>query len=599
MIKADNKARVAQTTIGPRSTRLRCAAYVRYSSDLQRETSLEDQLRNCREYAIERDWELLPEHVYQDRELSGSGIRGREGYLRLMEVIEQHPLPFDALLLDDTSRLGRNIPDVIRAAQIIVFNGVRLVFVSQGIDSARGNVEMQLAMYAMIDAEYLRGLRHKIHSGQKGRVLAGLVTGGRCYGYRNVPIEDSSRVGKYGRARVSGVRLEIVPEEAEVVRRIFRMHASGLGYAAIAKALTADGTLPPAPASNRVRCAWSRYTIREILFRELYRGVHVWNRTEKVRDPKDGRKISRRRPHSDHIRVEVPEYRIISDAQWEAVHSRLKDINSTRKAKAQGGVSYTRSGTVYFFSGLLKCGVCGSSIVICSGGGKRGYVKYGCHGRKQSGPAVCSNARFIRQDRLETQLMEQIEVRIFEPETLDLIVTRCKAELDKRREDLESGDLLKLMRKEHAKLEAEANNLTDAIAQGGRIERLVTRLADVEERLRGLDLKIASEESRCTAVPTFTSGQIRAAVMDTMKGLRDALNTEDREQARTVLRQHIKRLVLTPVERDGGVVFEVTGEFAPNQSSDGEGIGKCRKQLVARDGIEPPTPAFSGLRSTN
>ena len=54
-----------------------------------------------------------------------------------------------------------------------------------------------------------------------------------------------------------------------------------------------------------------------MLRNERYRGVFVWNRTRKERNPETGRKISRPRPESDWMRVEVPEWRIVSEELWE------------------------------------------------------------------------------------------------------------------------------------------------------------------------------------------------------------------------------------------------------------------------------------------
>jgi site-specific DNA recombinase len=71
-----------------------------------------------------------------------------------------------------------------------------------------------------------------------GRARAQWISvGGKCYGYRNVPIEDPTRSGKYGRFAVSSVQLEIIEEEAALVRRIFQMYADGISQATIAKAL--------------------------------------------------------------------------------------------------------------------------------------------------------------------------------------------------------------------------------------------------------------------------------------------------------------------------------------------------------------------------
>ena len=54
-------------------------------------------------------------------------------------------------------------------------------------------------MNGMVDEQFLVGLSEKVHRGQEGRILRGQVAGGRCYGYRNVPIEDFTRTREYGR----------------------------------------------------------------------------------------------------------------------------------------------------------------------------------------------------------------------------------------------------------------------------------------------------------------------------------------------------------------------------------------------------------------
>jgi hypothetical protein len=207
-------------------------------------------------------------------------------------------------------------------------------------------------------------------------VLHGLTPGGRCYGYRNIAVEDPTRKGKYGRAAVSGVRLEIVEEAARIVIKIYQMYADGMGQGAIAVQLNREGV----PGPNG---AWSRYTIHEMLRNERYRGVHVWGRTKKARNPESGRKVCRPTPEASWRRVNVPEWRIVPEELWLAVEERRK--KAADAFHRLGGMSHTERSRTYLFSGLLACGDCGSSMVICAGGGKRGYVKYGCHTHKQSG----------------------------------------------------------------------------------------------------------------------------------------------------------------------------------------------------------------------
>ena len=222
----------------------------------------------------------------------------------------------------------------------------------------------------------------------------GLQAGGRCYGYRNVPIEDPTRVEKYGRPAVIGVRLEIKDDEAEIVRRIFDSYAAGMGLARIAKMLNGEGV--PAPQTTRERRAWCISSLHEMLRNERYRGVNVWNRTEKKRSPKTGRKVSRRRPESEWVRADAPGWRIVTDQQWSAVVDRIRSFRDALPGSVVGGMNRTTQSCTYLFSGLLTCSHCNARLVII-GGGKRGYIKYGCPSHRYKG-SLCRNRLTIRRD---------------------------------------------------------------------------------------------------------------------------------------------------------------------------------------------------------
>src|ERR1700679_1124582 len=84
----------------------RCAIYARYSSDLQRDSSIEDQIRKCREYATGRGWTIQEQHIRCDRAVSAGSMAGRDGLTALMADAKQKPRPFDYILIDDTSRLA-------------------------------------------------------------------------------------------------------------------------------------------------------------------------------------------------------------------------------------------------------------------------------------------------------------------------------------------------------------------------------------------------------------------------------------------------------------------------------------------------------------
>ena len=184
---------------------------------------------------------------------------------------------------------------------------MRLIFVSQGIDTDSEQAEVLLATHGIVDSLYIQELAKKTHRGVEGRALQGFHPGGRCFGYRSIPIEDATRTDSYGRPQSLGVKLEVHPQQAAIVRRIFS----------------------PAPHSGRRNPSWAPSAISVKLHNERYRGTAVWNRTRKVRDPRTGRRVQRLRQRAEWTVVDAPHPRIVSDEIWQAVKNRLESGNAT------------------------------------------------------------------------------------------------------------------------------------------------------------------------------------------------------------------------------------------------------------------------------
>ncbi len=119
---------------------------------------------------------------------------------------------------------------------------------------------------------------------------------------------------------------------------------------------------------------------------------------------------------------------------------------------------------------------------------------------------------------------------------------------------------------------------------------LLTKLKVVEVERKAVEAQIAAFRPPNLKV---TDQQIRQHLTKALLSLRTMLEGDDVLAARAALQKHIPQLVLTPVEREGKPVYKVSGQM--NLA----GEEKCVMQVVARDGLEPPTPAFSGPRSTN
>lgn len=421
--------------------------YARYSSDLQSPDSIEDQKRKCREYAGRDGW--LEVRTYEDVAISGTGM-DRRSFQRLMADAASPTRDFDVILIDDTSRLTRSLADAVNLHQRLAHYGVRVVAVSQGIDTQHEQSELLIAMHGITDSLYVKELGKKTHRGLEGKFLKGLSAGGRCYGYDTVQVEGG------------GVRWVLNQAEASVVREIFEWSAAGCSLKRIAGLLNDRRTPPPQKRSDRPHATWCPSAIRAMLRRELYVGSRIWNQTKFVKTPGTNKRVARPRPRNEWQVRDMPELRIVTDDLWNKVQerqNRLKEVyaESGRKPVNRGASS------PYLLSGFLVCGTCGAKLIIVSGG-DRG-ARYGCpqHWNRKA----CSNEVTVRHTTLEDVLFGQLQHAVLTPEVIEYLVVKL---LKAQQKKMDATDSDKRIRE----LKAETENIVAAIAAAGHSDTLVS-----------------------------------------------------------------------------------------------------------------------------
>jgi site-specific DNA recombinase len=292
----------------------------------------------------------------------------------------------------------------------------------------------------------------------------------RCYGYTAVPIGD--RESK---------RLVINETEAAVVKRIFEMFASGISLKKIAKTLNSECVQSPRSKSKN-RGTWSPTAIRAMLKRELYKGEHVWNRSKFVKVPGTNKRRSRSRPANEWKRHPMPELVIVSADLWNAVQNRFGVVGSINPK----GLLSRALTSPYLFSNLLKCGLCGSNLIIASGGGKR--PKYVCSGYFNRG--ICSNNLYIRQDELEERLLSRLRSELLEPDSINRAIEQFGRQL---RSSLAGvSDELRQMRERKEKLEREIRNYTAAIGDSGHSKYIIEEIAVREKEISAITDRLLS-----------------------------------------------------------------------------------------------------------
>ena len=454
---------------------MRVVLYARYSSEGQREASITDQFRNCDAYvARQPGWTITAR--YQDQALSGAvGAARRPGYQAVLAAAKTRQ--FDVLVVDDLSRLTRDEAELITLRKRLVFWGLRMVSASDGFDTAHKGHKIQASFHGIKNEQYLDDLAEKTHRGLAGQALQGLNTGGRCYGYRHVPIIDRTQTDEYGRPLIVGAKREIDDAQAEVVRQIFNWYANGQSPRWIAGELNRRGIPAPGAAYKRkkrttLHGTWSPSVLHGdpkigtgLLHNELYIGHLIWNRRDWVRDPDTTGKClaSARKPNGlkKTCRTCGSSTKRCGPASRRANQTRPL----MRKATPPMNVKY-------LLSGLLKCGVCGSSFVMA------GVHHYACAGylnRRQ-----CTNRIRVRRELVEAKCLDGLRRDLLTPERVELFVKEATRLWTERQQTHGSAKLA--AEKRLAVVEQELAYLLTAIKAGLLTATTKAELMNARER---------------------------------------------------------------------------------------------------------------------
>jgi site-specific DNA recombinase len=273
----------------------RAAIYARFSTNLQSDHSIDDQVALCRAYGIQNGYEVVK--VYSDAAKSGASMHNRNGIRSLMGDAMMGE--FDVVIVEALDRLSRDMEDLAGISKRLKLLDIDLV----GVHDGKANT-VTVGLRGLVGQLFREDNAHKVRRGLAGRVEQGLSGGGQAYGYRPDPLNKG--------------KMLIVGDQAEVISRVFREYRDGLSPRQIAYGLNKDRIAPPRGSRwNASTIVGSAQRGNGILHNCLYVGIRIWNRVTMIKDPDTGRRVSRPNPESEWKRVKVPELRIVSDELWE------------------------------------------------------------------------------------------------------------------------------------------------------------------------------------------------------------------------------------------------------------------------------------------
>jgi DNA invertase Pin-like site-specific DNA recombinase len=364
----------------------RAAIYARFSTDLQSERSIEDQVALCETFAAREGLEVVAR--FDDRARSGGSMIGRDGLMNLMEAARLRA--FDVLVVEALDRLSRDMEDLAGLHKRLSFLGIEIRAVHEGQVNT-----MLVGLRGLIGQLYREDNAHKVRRGMAGVVRDGRAAGGLTYGYR-VAGERGRRV--------------IVEEEAAIVRRIFEDYLAGRSPRDIAAALNREGVRPPRGASwNASTINGSKARGHGILRNPVYAGRLVWNRVRMVKDPETGKRVSRVNPASEWQTADAPQLAIVPRDLFDAVQRR-KEERSHMMPEEQRRPRR-------LLSGLLRCPACGGGMTVKGGkGGKDSRTRIQCSRHRESG--VCASAKTFYLDVVERTAVDLLRRELTSPDVL-------------------------------------------------------------------------------------------------------------------------------------------------------------------------------------
>ena len=490
------------------------AIYPRFSSDLQNERSIEDQVRRCREFIKQQGGDAESAQVFADFAVSGASL-DRPGFEAMMAAVKGGRIK--AIVTEDMSRISRDFADSAQIFKQLQFLKVPLVGVADGIDTSAKHAKLSFTVKSLVADLYLDDLRDKTLRGLEGRALAGFATGNVAYGFHTVPVEEGGRV--------IGNKIEIHPRESIVIRRIFEECRTGRSYAAIAAGLNREHIPSPRVGSRHKCFGWGASTIRAILNNERYAGVWRFKERQWVKVPGTNRRQPQARNAADVMTMERPELRIIEASVWTEVQARLAAISRNyTKRKREGGIVRTR--TAYLLSGLLHCAQCGAPMSI-SAGSNAAY--YRCQGNRTKG--TCPNRVSVREDIVRRKVIQGIQDYMLSDEGVAQFRKRVAEELRDYSRNLEARRKERVERL--ARTEEKIRGLIEFIAVGDRSEYVVATLRDLEAFARSEKValaELAQEANRPLRLPSIE--EVTALATDL-----EARLTEDAELGREALRR--------------------------------------------------------------
>lgn len=442
--------------------------YCRFSSDRQREESIEAQKNAIKVYANDRGFNIVA--WYCDRAISGKSADHRPQFMQMFEDIKQGQVK--AILVHKLDRFSRSQADYAIYTRELQMREIELISVMERLDDSPSGKLLQ-SVISSINEFYINNLSHEVMKGLKLNASKAIFNGG-------TPPLGYQIVDKH---------YALEPDEAQAVHLIFQLYDQGYSYGEIQHQLNSLGY------KTKTGKPFGKNSLYVILLRESYTGTYIYNKAQKRRP--DGSRSGKKKPDSEIIRVPNAIPAIIDKALWQRVQIRLE------KNRKHGGRQKAKE--LYLLSGLVFCGLCGHRYEGNSrypSIDRQKFVSYRCSYRHHA--LACSN-REVKRDTLERYVLNLMQEYIFNKSIIPSLTKELNHYLSTRIEQTNSHGAQ--YQKRLKELSKSRENIIEAIAMTGYSDIFSDKLKQIDSEIATIT-KFMHQSQQAQAAHEITEAMV-------------------------------------------------------------------------------------------
>lgn len=483
--------------------------YARYSSEHQREESIDAQVRACKKYIEQKGYVLVG--IYADRETTGKNDK-RPEFQRMIE--ESSKKTFDIVVIHKTNRFARNRFDSAHYKHKLKLNGVRVESATENLDGSPESVLIESLLEGMAEY-YSLDLAREVRKGMIENALKGKHVGG---------------TPPYGlKLNRETMMYEINEKEYKAVQFYFESVVAALPLEKIAARLNEDGyrTRPGRKFTKTSFHGWAR--------NRKYKGDFTWDVSIGGSDG-TGVRRSKERPKEEQMIVPGVIPAIINADLWDQVNG----LSESRKRKG----AQMKAMINYLLSGKVTCAKCGATYAgVSYVNSKKRYAYYRCQNK-------CGNKQ-ISKDKLEEAVSKLVINKCFADDAMKAIVESVQKEYHERKRT--AKDDVEPIKKEIQELDRKVSNWFDLLGEGvGDKQTLVNKLNEAKEKKEYLVMELNK-----TAVLDKVKQLPDEKILELLKLKKDQLLSNDEVEKKTILQECVESAIITCTEDDFSVDLDI------------------------------------------